>query len=375
MKYVRQLDGIRGVAVILVMLFHFGWFAPGWAGVQLFFVLSGFLITSILVEGRGPPAAQGLARFYWRRSLRILPVFVALLLVLAIAAALTGEPRGFDTDWPWLVSFLANFARLRDTDLDPFYVHLWSLAVEEQFYLLWPFAMLLLPVAAIRRLIIGLLLAGPLLRLAVFQHFVSQGADPQTAGKAVYVLPFTQFDAFAAGAALAMWPSLSNGRVAARLVAVGVVTAIAGIAVTLWSHFAGSGAYVAALGFPMYLVEADGYLWGYSLLNVFFMALVAMGVRSHVWTSVFGHPVLVRIGQRSYGLYVYHLPILVALQMWFASREVSMGTGVQIVYFFAWAFVVWIVSEGSFRMLEAPFLRLKDRLPRGSRPIGAAADR
>jgi peptidoglycan/LPS O-acetylase OafA/YrhL len=375
MKYVRQLDGIRGIAVILVMLFHFGYFAPGWSGVQLFFVLSGFLITAILLDGRGAPTGRSLGRFYWRRSLRILPVFVALLLVLGLLAWLTGEPRDFGSDWPWLAGFLANFARLRETDLSPFYVHLWSLAVEEQFYLLWPFAILLLPMAGVRRLIIGMLLAGPVLRLLVFQHFVGEGAGPMLAGKAVYVLPFTQFDAFAAGAALAVWPQICAGPVAARFVACAGLTAMAGFAVTAWAHLYGSGAQLSALGFPMYLVPANGYIWGYSLLNLLFVALLALGIREHRWTSPLGHPALVHVGRTSYGLYVYHLPLLAAADLWFASDLHTLDGLSRFGFFIAWIAVVVLVAEISHRYLEKPFLRLKDRFSEKAPGMATTADR
>jgi peptidoglycan/LPS O-acetylase OafA/YrhL len=122
MQHLKSLDGIRALAVGLVMLFHFGYFAVGWIGVPIFFVLSGYLITSILLQTRSQSFTAYIGAFYWNRALRIFPLHYAFILVSAIVYALFGVPKSIRDDWVWLASFSANFARMRSGDLGPCFV-------------------------------------------------------------------------------------------------------------------------------------------------------------------------------------------------------------------------------------------------------------
>src|SRR5689334_13554869 len=94
-QHIKALDGVRGIAILLVILFHYGYLGCGWIGVQLFFVLSGFLITSILIKDKGQSLKQYLKRFYWRRSLRIFPLYYLYLFVMLAAFLLFRIPPAF----------------------------------------------------------------------------------------------------------------------------------------------------------------------------------------------------------------------------------------------------------------------------------------
>ena len=181
MPHIKALDGIRALAILPVVFFHLGLLPVGWVGVQLFFVLSGYLITKILVAAKENDLRPYLSRFYWRRSLRIFPLYFVFLAIAAISFS------AFREDWPWLVTYTANFARLRETDLSEPFVHLWSLAVEEQFYLVWPFVLYFASTDALRRLIIAIIVAAPLLRLGIFVAFHQMPQD--WLGRAIYGLP------------------------------------------------------------------------------------------------------------------------------------------------------------------------------------------
>lgn len=363
MKYEIGLDGVRGVAVLAVMLFHFGWLPIGWAGVQLFFVLSGFLITSILLQSRNRPFGNSMARFYWRRALRILPVVLVFMLGLAISYWLTGVPTQFGEEWPWLSAFAANFARLRGEDLSDFTVHMWSLAVEEQFYIAWPFAVLLLTPKRLGTVILLLLALCPLVRAAVFIWMQSAGMTPDYAGRAAYILPLTQFDAFASGAALAVWPRLADHFRTLQLIAIGAALAVAGAASLAWSHYFGGGAYVWSLGYPMYLLPAHGYIWGYSLLNIACLALVAACMSRHAISRLLSTPPLVSLGKISYGVYVFHMPLLAAGKLVIDRGPFDMEAPFSgVAFFVVWAGCVLAVSQLSYRFIESPLLRLKDKL-------------
>jgi peptidoglycan/LPS O-acetylase OafA/YrhL len=189
LAHLASLDGLRGIAVLSVLLFHFGrplessvipvehWVSSvishGMRGVDLFFALSGFLITRILVESRG--ASNYFSAFYVRRALRIFPVYFCFLFtVFAVAKVHVGL-------WPYLL-FVSNFTHGGGVS-DPYLSHLWSLAVEEQFYLVWPIVILLCPprrllgfavllaalVPALRFLVVGNVSVNMLLRLTPFR--------------------------------------------------------------------------------------------------------------------------------------------------------------------------------------------------------------
>jgi peptidoglycan/LPS O-acetylase OafA/YrhL len=139
MKYVPALDGVRCFAGLIVAMYHCHILAAGWIGVQVFFVLSGFLISSILLDAKERHAETFFRRFYWRRTLRIFPLYFAYLAVAAISFALFAVPAAWGELWGWLLTYTSNFSRMMVYDKGTeFFIHFWSLAVEEQLYQRWP---------------------------------------------------------------------------------------------------------------------------------------------------------------------------------------------------------------------------------------------
>ncbi|HEV2703849.1 MAG TPA: acyltransferase [Steroidobacteraceae bacterium] len=361
MKHLESLDGIRAIAIAMVMCFHYSYFASGWIGVQLFFTLSGYLITGILLRSRHKPFRIYIGTFFWHRALRILPLVVFFLLVSALIYIATGVPQSFRSDWPWLLGFLANIARLRPTDVGPAYVHLWSLAIEQQFYLFWPLLIYFMPPALFRRFVVGLLVFTPLLRLAVFSWTVHLGYDAEMAGKVVYVLPFTQLDAFAAGAAI---PVLALDRLnnpGRRLIAAFLATAALGAAVLAAAYYGGQGAFVASFGYAMFLLQSHGYVWGYSLLNLLALLALICALRRLVWLRFLENAFLTWVGRISFGMYVYHIPLLLLGEAALAKLLPHPGPLIRAGFFVIWALIVLGVANLSFRFIEAPFLAMKNR--------------
>jgi peptidoglycan/LPS O-acetylase OafA/YrhL len=372
MKYLPALDGIRALAVLLVILFHAGFFHAGWIGVQVFFTLSGYLITSILLADRASPFGAYVGRFFWRRSLRIFPLYLFFLLVAGASYLVFGAPASFEADWPYLFTYMANFARIRVGDIGPAFVHLWSLAVEEQFYWLWPFLLYLLPPKAFKVAIAAILLLSPLVRLALFLGLVHGGHDAAYAGRLAYVLPLAQFDAFAAGASIPLWGLSRLKHSGALFLAAFGLTAASGLANALVSHFLRGGVDIWAFGYPMYLVEGYQYVWGYSLLNLVSALAIICTLQGLPLTRALEIPGLVRIGKVSYGIYVYHLPILLLGQWCFLRSGFQWNLVSRALFFPIYLAVVLAVAEASFRWLEAPFLRLKDLWRRGARTEAAS---
>jgi peptidoglycan/LPS O-acetylase OafA/YrhL len=361
MKHLESLDGIRAIAIVMVMCFHYSYFAPGWIGVQLFFTLSGYLITGILLRSRNKRFGIYIGTFFWHRALRILPLVVFFLLVSGVIYLATGVPQSFRSDWPWLLGFLANIARLRPMDVGPAYVHLWSLAIEQQFYLFWPLLIYFMPPAVFRRFVLGLLIFTPLLRLAVFSWAVHLGYDAEMAGKVVYVLPFTQLDAFAAGAAIPVFGLEQLANPGRRLIAAFIATGALGAAVLAAAYYGGQGAFVASLGYAMFLLQSHEYVWGYSMLNLLAMLALICALRRLAWLRFLENAFLTWVGRISFGMYVYHIPLLLLGEAAMAKAVPHPGPLIRGAFFAVWVLLVLLVSNLSFCWVEAPFLAMKNR--------------
>lgn len=271
---------------------------------------------------------------------KIFPLYFAFLFVAAICFA------SWHQDWAWLVTYTANFARLRDIDLATPFVHLWSLAAEEQFYLIWPFIVFFLTARALRRLVISVLVLAPVCRLVTYIVFYHEPSD--WLGRTIYSLPTSQADAFAAGAMLVVF-EITNARTWFMLL--GAATGIAGAAVIAHQHLAYHSAIKGSLGYAMYLMQDNGFVWGYTLLNLTTAFGLACTIEKPV--AVLESPPVTRLGTISYGIYVYHLPLLIALE------ATGIGRATLIPVYFAGTY---IAAEFSFRYFETPFLRLKQRL-------------
>lgn len=323
-----QLDGLRALAVACVMAYHFipgvDRVAPlGAIGVRLFFVISGFLITRILLSSRELEIPEALRRFYIRRSLRIFPLFY---LVLALAAAINIGPVR-DTI-AWHVSYLTNIYLFNRGSWHGSISHLWSLAVEEQFYLVWPFVMLIVPERRLPAVITAMIVAAPVSRLLV-------------GGPMNSVLPLGCADALGAGALLAL-PSTRRP----------VMTAGAVIGVPLMFG-ALAFRYAGYWGVPLEIVLDCGV----SLCAAWMVGKAASGFSGAVGSILTARPIAY-LGTISYGLYLYH-----GFMPYVLGRYVS---GVAEMAWPARALLLTmatvITAAVSWRVFEAPILRLKDRL-------------
>ncbi len=360
------LDGLRGLAILLVFLFHYGGglrahqplirllgylTQAGWVGVDLFFVLSGFLITGSLLDTLG--RSHSLPRFYARRALRILPLYLTALLLCAAAALLWGA--AFFQLRPLLIylGFLQNLPPLVASALHtppplPLF-HLWSLAVEEQFYLLWPFLLLLAARSPRKTLLLCLatfaLSCG--FRAVVFAPGV---LSDEAVGRFTTVLP-VRLGGLALGGALAACLRLLPARLKmppARTARWVLVAAAAGFLLQGWRS--GSLLLAGRLSFQL----------GLPLADLGCAAAVALALEPGRWRRLLGVPALAWVGRISYGFYVFHL-LLEPLYDWLGSllTHATAGflfQGVRLLVAFG---LTLVVSAASFRWLELPFLRQK----------------
>jgi peptidoglycan/LPS O-acetylase OafA/YrhL len=365
------LDGLRGLAILAVMIYHqtiltsdntidqiFLRFAEfGWCGVDLFFVLSGFLITGILLDAREAP--HYFKNFYARRALRIFPLYYAVLIFCLGLLPLFPHLKvaNFSRiagDEAWYFLYLQNYVMawrgaFRHGILDV----TWSLAIEEQFYLVWPFVVLLLRPRALLGLCLAVILFVPVLRGVALAYWVSP--------LAVYVATPTRLDGLAAGAFAVL--AVRQARSVQQLLPT--------------SRLLAGAAGVGVLGVWL---TPKGYSWespltatvGFSLLAVFFAAMLLLAVGSRpgkLLHRTLTHPFMRAFGKYSYSMYLFHLPLRALLRdtVYNNSRFPTVGGSRlpgQVLFYLAATALTFAVSWLSWHLLEKQFLKLKRFFPR-----------
>ncbi|KVP40571.1 acyltransferase family protein [Burkholderia ubonensis] len=285
-----QLDGLRAIAVGAVFLQH-ALKAPLWMGVDLFFVLSGLLITGILLE-RKARGQSYFSHFYARRVRRILPPYVLLLVVSTLLFGASWLPH-----WPWFAFFSTNIGlSLGSIGHDSLNV-LWSLAVEEQFYIFWPFVVLWCSERALLWIAAALIVAAPVLRAIATPWFDSFWPI-------YYLTPF-RMDLLAAGALLAI-VLRRDRRALEPFYPLAIAGALVSLAILGWLH----------LSFPRFRAAntplSNAALYSVSLLLCTSIVVIALRGRGLV-QRVLTNPALVYVGTVSYTVYLIHLSVLYAL--------------------------------------------------------------
>jgi peptidoglycan/LPS O-acetylase OafA/YrhL len=381
-RYIPELDGIRGIAIVMVIAFHFGLFEIdthsllytvyrstvelGWAGVDLFFVLSGCLITGILLETKN---SEGYFQtFYIRRVLRILPlyyvfVFAFFCVCLPIGHALAPDwfrreewthlPAG-ESIWYWfhLSNWRSAFGVLQTSPV----THFWSLAIEEQFYLIWPLVVLYCSESRLLNICIALILLSVGLRnVPGFQTEVSRYSD------FIYRLTPFRLDPLAFGAMLAVFSRRPGFRDWSRRWSWLSLTIGAGVLLSIMVPLR-SGGYrnhsMSRFGFTAVALICFTIV-SYGLLNSGSAGTVARLLRS---------PPLVSLGKYSYAMYVLHLPLaffwprLVRPGLIGDSRIIT-----AVISIFCGTAISSLMALASWHLIEKRFLRLKDRFSYHSR--------
>jgi peptidoglycan/LPS O-acetylase OafA/YrhL len=358
---ISGLDGLRVLAVLTVLLYHQKLVPFGWAGVQFFFVLSGYLITRLLWAARDQPLRSYLTGFYGRRALRIFPLYYGALALLCVAAIATGRAENFMNSLPYLATYTFNLWRavpeIRGTESVG---HFWSLCVEEQFYLVWPFVIFFCRERLVRPFLIALALAGPLVRLLEVL-WAKTWAGPHSLDWIVYLLTPTYFDAFAMGAFVALFPL--GGRI--KLWCATFVATIVVVAAVLST--ANGVRDEQGMG-PGYIL-----LWGYGLVNLCAALTIDCLAFRKLAPGFFDSAPMQYLGKISYGLYVFHVPVQLALERALPQAPLYARLVAQIV-------LTIVIAGLSYRYWEKPFLGMKDRwFPTGkqrdTRPLAVSAER
>jgi peptidoglycan/LPS O-acetylase OafA/YrhL len=365
---IGALDGLRGVAVSLVLLHHFPhvqttglaqrWASYVidnlWCGVDLFFVLSGFLITGVLLRTRNQP--HYLRNFYARRSLRIFPLAFLMLGICFLLAATVPATRGafgeaFENQaWWWLYGvnlFITRANSWVGGELN----HFWTLAIEEQFYLAWPLVVLL---SGRRGVVVAsaiLLAAAPAFRWWMTMVELCPGN---------HIFTFARVDGLAAGALLAIVPTERLRSVRGQRYAwIAAIGGFAGVVCLVWT-----------LNRPLLFVDPFA-VPVFTLLAVGFAAVVALAMSSPLVAAMLSLAPLRGLGTISYGIYILHLPLRPLInpiaQYCVDAVDGNFWIGTTIRFTVACAITI-PVAWMSWRLIETPFLRLKRRFASPDQP-------
>ena len=345
---IPALDGIRAIAVIAVLLYHADllWAPGGFLGVEVFFVLSGFLITALLWSELTATSGLGLRGFWSRRARRLLPALFGLLLV-TLAAFLIGWPheiaaiRGdvaaaftYSSNW-YLIG--VNRSYFQTVGRPSPFGHLWSLAIEEQFYLLWPLALMLLFKIVRKPKRVAGFIGGAALLSAVAMWVLYNGNDPSR----VYYGTDTRAAGLLIGAALAvLWRPWTPGfkvKISPRLLELAALGAAGFLVWAFWRWD-----------------EFSSFTYRPGIQLVAIASAVLVGASVHPETrlrALLGSRPLKWIGRRSYGIYLWHWPVYVVTRPgidigWSSGPTLALRLGLTL-----------ILAELSFRYVEEPVRR------------------
>jgi peptidoglycan/LPS O-acetylase OafA/YrhL len=341
------LDGLRALAVVAVIVYHLNaaWLPGGFFGVDVFFVVSGYLITSLLLREHLRDGTVDLRRFWARRARRLLPSVVVLVVVVVLIATATARDALpalrldvlfsllYVVNWWLIVHRVSYFAAI---GRPPLLLHLWSLAIEEQFYLLWPPVLLFLLRRFRFRVILGLTLAGAAASSVWMGVLFHPGVDPSRA----YFGTDTHAQGLLIGCALAIAVPPWAPRV--------------GIKAPARRMLCGTGA-VAAAGLLVLLVtlghsSSFAYPTGFVLVDCCTAILIVLVVHPSITVGpALGHPVVRWIGTRSYALYLWHWPIL---QLTRPDQDLDLSGWPLLLLRLA---LVAAAGELSYRFVEVPF--------------------
>jgi peptidoglycan/LPS O-acetylase OafA/YrhL len=382
--HLPALDGVRGLAILAVLLFHFvapvhpqgrinaavTWlFSYGALGVDLFFILSGFLITGILYDSRADPCY--FRNFYMRRVLRIFPLYYGVLILVffvvpAIPALRGSEIAGLRSHqaWAWLYGVNVYLA-IHGGWVLSYIEHFWSLAIEEQFYLVWPLLVWLLAATPRRFLVFSLAVA-----VASFAGRIAASLLGVNLVATTVLTPF-QLDALAIGAFIAVYLRQPDGEAGARRLILPMT--LAGIALLVLQfgirHFSQYGNAVQAL--------RSG---AFHLLLAALLLRAVCAPASSWWSRFFRSSPMTVLGKYSYGLYVYHH----FFSYYFSSHgtELALGsaigsrTAALVLQAAGGMAASMAIAWLSYEYFEKYFLRLKRFWsPTGSaRPLVLASD-
>jgi peptidoglycan/LPS O-acetylase OafA/YrhL len=399
LNYIPGLDGIRALAAFLVVSTH--WpnnmlsLKFGWIGVNVFFVLSGFLITRILVNQKQQSFKKYISDFYYKRALRIFPLYyayvvISFLSILTITYYLPQLLNNVDwkaaynaatRDFPYYLTYTYNlkinaryFIHLPDSSSRAF-GHLWSLSLEEQFYLIFPFLVYFSSLKTLRIITIAVLIICPLLRLWGVLYGIEIVTDKYWFGELFYSNTFCQADALFTGAALALF-SIKQAKPYITFFVTATVWLTVGI--TCFIILRKSGYFLIpfkSLGYDFpgfWFEEKTPYLlinirpfYQYTLVNLLALTLILPAINGNaLFPAFFQAKAVAYLGRISYGIYIFHAPLLTIFVLiadlhlggWFKLTSTPLA---EFFSFILYISVVILMAHLSYQYFEKKILKYR----------------
>ncbi len=389
LKYIKPFDGLRGLGALFILSYHWPGkiinISHGWEFMQLFFVMSGYLITMVLIEEKDKFAFGKFAlRFYVKRSLRLFPLYFAYLLFWLVIYYAT-SPANVLHEWSdeihkhiaYLSTYtynymtLVNFFRGVDYSAGLLSTHLWTLSLEEQFYLVFPFIVFFLSKKNLRIFLIASIVLVPILRIVVY--FLLKKANPADnfwVAQNMVRLPFLQMDSLAFGALLAVF-NFEKIKNPVRIFrwATFIIIAIYAANILYTKYVEGISYYELTYGKK--IAEnwiTHNYLFTYiiTMVNAWCMLMLLCLIRGFRMAWLLESKFLVFVGRHSYAIYLFHLPLMFGF-FFVTGFFIQLDTPfkkivLDIPMFLLYLSVVCGLSYVSLKYFESYFLKFKDKL-------------
>lgn len=352
--YRPELDGLRALSIALIFIAHIGYpwqslmgsFMPGtFAAVDLFFMLSGFLLTTLLFEERRATGGFSFKGFYRRRALRLLPALIFMLAVLIPWTIQQHETIGtFLVAEVYVLFYVANWAVILGHDgIIPFSLsHTWTLAIEEQYYLIF-FPLLIGLLGLFKKLrTVTWILVGLVVLVWIDRYFSALHTTPGTFETSLYIRTDARADALLIGPLVAIWLQSGN-RITPRLRLLGIPAVAFLTWIILYAH----------------VNDPWVYFWGFGAIDIAWaFVLIAILGGGNPFTKLFQLRPVVWTGKISYGLYLWHMPIFIETMRHTRYRDLPHWLPFTLA-----VVLTYVAATFSYYVVERPFLRRKR--PRG----------
>lgn len=329
-KYYPALDGLRGYAALMVLFYHAQLIAWGWIGVNIFFVLSGFLITRNLLQSKGNPGYY--KSFFIKRITRVFPIYY-LMLFSTIAWSFYRNASNADA---WMYILLVQNFKLGlhniVTDFSNWFDHTWTLAVEEQFYLLFPFIVANFNNRAFKMVCMLLITAGTIATITIPLIY---GSNLLNIFNTISCMPF-----LCGGALLANAGAKEGKRISVRLLVISTVV-LAGLFIAVY--------FTMLPGSIQSSHTQEGQAYFITAIPLLIFAIqFLVNNRNTITTLLFENKIIIYVGKISYGLYLYHFPVFM---LCFAHK-------LPVIASFA---ITFCLAALSWHFVEKPILSLRNR--------------
>ena len=347
MRYIPGLDGLRAIAVLGIIIYHLNkqWLTGGFLGVDTFFVISGYLITSLLLKEYDDTGIIKLKSFWIRRLKRLLPAVIVLLMVVGTATLLLKSDNiirvkhdiiaaiFYVSNWWYIAKDVNYFEQFSFMPLK----HLWSLAIEEQFYIFFPVILVTLLLTIKKRYKIGFIFWGvSIISLGLMMFIYSINGDHSR----VYFGTDTRLQTLLLGVILAfLWPPFKLKNDPPKVVKY-VIDSI------------GSLSFIVLILLFFIINDETNWIYdgGFYLISILTLFIIASVVHPSTWIAkIFSNPVLVFIGKRSYSLYLWHFAVISFVHSYYVDGQIPV-----YVYFIDISLTI-IFAELSYRFIETPF--------------------